>query len=193
MFTVALLAVATASMPQVGQSSVHVQNININVTTTPWLSVVNTRGMGYYYSSFYQGTSCAGTPTYQEGYVTGKCLKLGSPVGASVRMDCSATCKSQNFFDQLTSGFFAYHSFSFFFLLVSTYSGWTASPILFSLHNLHGYRYYYGLSGWIINGWQLLSSPEYLSLTGFTIVQSWFGIIQTDVYVHHCKQSKYPR
>ena len=108
-FCVALLAVAiaTATSPpfqKAGRSSIHVQNINV---TAPWLSVVNTRGMGYYYSSFYQGTSCAGTPTYQEGYVTGKCLQLGSPAGissphgTSIRMDCSATCKLQNILPHL--------------------------------------------------------------------------------------------
>ena len=102
-----LVAIATATSPpfqKAGRSSIHVQNINV---TAPWLSVVNTRGMGYYYSSFYQGTSCAGTPTYQEGYVTGKCLQLGSPAGissphgTSIRMDCSATCKLQNILPHL--------------------------------------------------------------------------------------------
>ena len=75
------------------RTSVHVENVVVNSTSLPY---VNTRGMGYYYTSFYQSAGCIGSPTFQEGYVTGKCLKLASPSGittsgTSIRMDCSAT------------------------------------------------------------------------------------------------------
>lgn len=51
---------------------------------------VNLKGMGYYHISFYSGSTCSGTPSFQEGYATGRCLSLSSTTG-SVRMDCSAS------------------------------------------------------------------------------------------------------
>ena len=73
------------------------QNIVLGISQNTTLPVINSRGIGYYYTSFYSGSQCVGTPTYQEGYATGKCLRLGSPAGlsapsgTSIRMDCSAT------------------------------------------------------------------------------------------------------
>ena len=79
------------------------QNVVLGKSQNTTLPVINSRGIGYYYTSFYSGSGCVGTPTYQEGYATGKCLRLGSPAGlsaptgASIRMDCSATCKFLHF------------------------------------------------------------------------------------------------
>ena len=73
---------------QHGNEPIHKEDIMINSS----LINVNTRGMGYYYLSFFQSTDCSDTPTYQEGYQTGKCLRLASPrTAGSIRMDCSAT------------------------------------------------------------------------------------------------------
>jgi hypothetical protein len=60
---------------------------------------VNLKGLGYYYTSFYQDSSCSdASKTFQEGYATGKCLQLhlapqkSDPLlnlSPSVRLDCS--------------------------------------------------------------------------------------------------------
>lgn len=58
---------------------------------------VNLRGLGYYYTSFYQDKSCdSSSMVLQEGYVTGKCLQLklskkdkAIVKSPSVRFDCS--------------------------------------------------------------------------------------------------------
>ena len=74
---------------QHGKTSINKENIMINGTA---LQYVNTRGMGYYYLSFYQSSDCSGTEAYQEGYLTGKCLRLANAhTAGSIRMDCSAT------------------------------------------------------------------------------------------------------
>ena len=85
---------------------VPVRSENIVLGNPTDITSINTRGIGYYYASYYAGAGCVGKPTYQEGYATGKCLTLGTPPGVtspqqlstnplktSIRMDCSATCK----------------------------------------------------------------------------------------------------
>ena len=122
-----LLASASEAKNNVRRNPVHSENIVLGKNTTLNLPVINSRGIGYYYASFYAGAGCVGTPTYQEGYATGKCLTLGTPPGvispqqlsttlspaatppyvnappSSIRMDCSATRKF--FVDQSFSTF----------------------------------------------------------------------------------------
>ena len=99
-----LLASANEAKNDVRRAPVRSENIVLGKSRNTTLPVINSRGIGYYYASFYSGAGCSGTPTYQEGYATGKCLTLGSPagisspknpfpLGTSIRMDCSATCK----------------------------------------------------------------------------------------------------
>ena len=47
---------------------------------------VNLRGMGYYSTAFFSSATCTGSPSFQEGYATARCLQLAN--GGSVRMDC---------------------------------------------------------------------------------------------------------
>ena len=178
-----------------GRIPIRTENIVLGKSKNTTLPVINSRGIGYYYTSFYSGVGCSGTPTYQEGYATGKCLRLGSPTGlsapsgTSIRMDCSATrkdCISHRF---CSAKFLIFFPFSLLFFG----SGWSSSAILFRLYNLYWCLYYHGLSRRIVNGWQLLSPPEHLSVTSIAIVQSWFGFIQTDVYVYYTEHRWCPR
>ena len=100
-----LLASASEAKNNVQRVPVRSENIVLGKFKNTTLPVINSRGIGYYYASFYAGAGCVGTPTYQEGYAIGKCLTLGTPPGVtspqkssnapptSIRMDCSATCK----------------------------------------------------------------------------------------------------
>ena len=101
-----LVNASEAIKNDVRRAPVRSENIVLGKSRNTTLPVINSRGIGYYYASYYAGAGCVGTPTYQEGYATGKCLTLGTPPGVtspqqlstnplktSIRMDCSATCK----------------------------------------------------------------------------------------------------
>ncbi len=57
---------------------VHIEDVAILKPGNSSLSgAVNLKGLGYYYTSFYQDAACSdASKTFQEGYATGKCLQL---------------------------------------------------------------------------------------------------------------------
>ena len=67
---------ASEAKNDVRRAPVRSENTVLGKSRNTTLPVINSRGIGYYYASYYSGVGCSGTPTYQEGYATGKCLIL---------------------------------------------------------------------------------------------------------------------
>ena len=82
------------SVTALAQKSVRTEDVQWPDGTST--TSVNLRGMGYYSTAFFSTATCTGSPSFQEGYATGRCLQLAN--GGSVRMDCVGSGLGGKFF-----------------------------------------------------------------------------------------------